>query len=111
MGFLTRIVKYRAVAVLIYCLTGVRARFGDSNGVRIPPIMDEAIPHVLDELRGFVTLIPLHDPVTLPVLLLVRIYVCFYILLLCIAINNKTYLESWFLSIKKKKERILVPQL
>ena len=29
--------------------------------------MDEAIPHVRGELRGFATLIPLHDSVTLPV--------------------------------------------
>ena len=72
MEFLTRRVKHRAVVVLIYRLTGGRARFGDSNGVRIPPIMDEAIPHVLGELRGFATLIPLHDPVFLLVLPLVR---------------------------------------
>ena len=65
MGFLTRRVKHRPVAVLIYRLTGGRARFGDSNGVRIPPITDEAIPHVRGELSGFATLIPLHDPVTL----------------------------------------------
>ncbi|XP_048622882.1 uncharacterized protein LOC106394129 [Brassica napus] len=50
-GFLTRRVKHRAVAVLIYCLTGGRARFGDSNGVKIPPITDVVIPHILGELR------------------------------------------------------------
>ena len=67
MGFLTRRVKYRPVAVLIYRLTGGRARFGESNGIRIPPITDDAIPYLLGELRGFATLIPLHDLVTLPV--------------------------------------------
>ena len=65
--FLICRVKHRPVAVLIYRLTGGRARFGDSNGVRIPPITDEVIPHLRGELRGFVTLIPLDDPVTLPV--------------------------------------------
>ena len=37
------------------------------NGVTIPSITDEAIPHIRGELRGFATLISLHDPVTLPV--------------------------------------------
>ena len=67
MGFLTRKVKHRSVVVLIYRLTGGGARFGDSNGVRIPPITDEAISHIRGELRRFATFIPLHDPVTLSV--------------------------------------------
>ena len=67
MGFLARSVKHRPVPVLIDCVTGVRARLGDSNGIRKTPISDEAIPDIRGELSGFATLIPLHDPVTLPV--------------------------------------------
>ena len=67
MGFLARRVKHRPVAVLIYHVTGGRARLGDSDGLGLPPITDEAIPHIRGELSGFATLIPLHDPVTLPV--------------------------------------------
>ena len=55
------------MAVLIYHVTGGRARLGDSDGLRIPPITDEAIPYIHGELSGFATLISLHDPVTLPV--------------------------------------------
>ena len=62
-----RRVKHRPVSVLIYRVMGGRARLGDSDGLRIPPITDEAIPHIRGELSGFATLIPLHDPVTLPV--------------------------------------------
>ena len=67
MGFLARSVKHRPVPVLIDRVTGVRASLGDSNRIRKAPITDEAIPHVRGELSGFATLIPLHDPVTLPV--------------------------------------------
>ena len=56
MGFLTRRVKHQPVAMPIYRLTGGRARFSDSNGVRIPPITGEAIPHLLGELRWFAML-------------------------------------------------------
>ena len=67
MGFLARSVKHRPVPVLINRVTGVRARLGDSNGIRKMPISVEAIPHIRGELSRFTTLIPLHDPVTLPV--------------------------------------------
>ena len=58
MGFLARSVKHRPVSVLIDRVTGVRARLGDSNGIRKTPITDEAIPHVRGELGGFATLNP-----------------------------------------------------
>ena len=35
----------RNVTLLIDRVTGVRARLGDSNGIRKTPITDEAIPH------------------------------------------------------------------
>ena len=67
MGFLARGVKHRPVTVLIYRVTGGRATLGDSYGVRSFPITDEAIPHLSGELSGFTSLIPVHDPLTLPV--------------------------------------------
>ena len=67
MGFLARSVKHRPVPVLIDRVTGVRARLDNSNGIRKTPITDEAISHIRGELSGFAMLIPLYDPVTLPV--------------------------------------------
>ena len=65
--FLARTMLHRPVAVLIYRVTGGGARLGDSHGIRIPPVTDEAIPHVRGDGCGFAPLIALHDPVTLPV--------------------------------------------
>ena len=67
MWLLARTMLHRPMAVLIYQVTGGGARLGDSHGIRIPPITDEAIPHVRGDGCGFAPLIALHDPVTLPV--------------------------------------------
>ena len=66
MGFLTRSMKHRPVALLIF-LTGGGATVGDFNGRWHVPKMDEAIPHRRGELSGFSLLITLHDPIILPV--------------------------------------------
>ena len=67
MGFLTRSVKHRPVALLIFRLTGGGGTVGDFNGRWQVPITDEAIPHSRGELSGFSLLITLHDPIILPV--------------------------------------------
>ena len=67
MGFLTRGVKHRPIAMLIFRLTGGGATVGDFNRRWQVPITDEAIPHSRGELSEFSLLITLQDPIILPV--------------------------------------------
>ena len=67
MRFLTRSVKHRPVALLIFHLTGGGATVRDFNGRWQGPITDEAIPHSRGELSGLYMLITLHDLIILQV--------------------------------------------
>jgi len=60
-------VKHRTVAVLISRETGGGAAVGDFDRRWQVPITNEAIVHLLGELRRFAMLVSLHDPVIFPV--------------------------------------------